>query len=103
MTAHEAAKAANTFMSSLRDQPLSLALVVMNFALIAFVYMQGSIFNTQRADNVKLFIDVQKEVQKLLSQCIVPPPSQFQQRGGLRLFDEEPLASRAPPTLGQTK
>ena len=103
MTAHEAAKAANTFMSSLKEQPLSLALVVMNFALIGFVWMQGTAFNTQRQENVKLFLDVQKEVQKLLSQCIVPPPQQFQQRGEMRLFDEEPIASRAPPTLGQAK
>jgi hypothetical protein len=73
MTAHEAAKAANTFMDSLREQPLSLALVVMNFALLGFVYMQSNQFNSQRADNVKLFTDVQREVQKLLSECIVPP------------------------------
>jgi len=56
VTAHEAAKAANTFMSSLRDQPLSLALVVMNFALIGFVYVQGSIFNTQRAFSFGLLL-----------------------------------------------
>jgi hypothetical protein len=103
MVTQEAAKAASTFMSSLKEQPLSLALVVMNFALIGFVWMQGTAFNTQRQENVRLFLDVQKEVQKLLAQCIVPPPSQFQQRGDLKLFDEQPLASRAPPTLGQAK
>ena len=79
MTAHEAAKAANTFVQSLKEQPLSLALVVMNFALLGFVYMQSNQFNSQRADNVKLFTDVQREVQKLLSECIVPPR---QQRSG---------------------
>lgn len=80
MVAAEAGKAANTFVQSLKDQPLSLALVVMNFALLGFVYMQSNQFNSQRADNVKLFTDVQREVQKLLSECIVPPR---QQRGQL--------------------
>lgn len=74
----DAAKAANTFVNSLKEQPLSLALVVMNFALIGFVYVQSNQFNAQRADNVKLFTEVQREVQKLLSECIVPPR---QQRG----------------------
>jgi hypothetical protein len=74
MTMGEVGKAANTLMSSLREQPLSLALVVMNFALIGFIYVQGKAFNSQRADNVRLFVEVQRDVQKLLSQCIVPPP-----------------------------
>lgn len=92
----EMGQAANTFMGSLKEQPLSLALVVMNFALIGFVWMQGTAFNTQRQENVKLFLDVQKEVQKLLSQCIVPPPQQFQQRGDLRSDDEPPLPRPRP-------
>lgn len=79
MVTGDAAKAANTFMQSLKEQPLSLALVVMNFALIGYVYVQGNQFNTQRSDNVKLFTDIQREVQKLLSECIVPPRGQ--QRG----------------------
>ena len=58
----------------LKGQPLVLGLLLVIFALIGFVYLQSSQFNTARAENVKLFIDVQKEVQKLLSQCIVPPP-----------------------------
>ena len=68
---------AHSVVDSLKSQPLALALVVMNFALIGFVYYQSSIFNTQREANVKLFVEVQREVQKLLSQCIIPPPSQY--------------------------
>lgn len=74
-------KVALSFMDSMRTEPLSLALVVMNFALIGFVYVQSNQFNSQRADNVKLFTDVQREVQKLLAECIVPPAPQRQQRG----------------------
>ena len=59
----------------LKAQPLMLGLLLVIFSLIGFVYLQSSQFNTQRAENVRLFLDVQKEVQKLLSQCIVPPPT----------------------------
>jgi CHASE3 domain sensor protein len=92
MVGDGAVQAANTFMQSLKEQPLSLALVVMNFALLGFVYMQSNQFNNQRADNVKLFTDVQREVQKLLSECIVPPR---QQRGQL---PEDP---NAPTNISQ--
>jgi membrane-anchored glycerophosphoryl diester phosphodiesterase (GDPDase) len=78
MVTGEAAKVATGFMHALQNEPLSLALCIMNFSLIGFVYFQSVQFNSQRADNVKLFTDVQREVQKLLSECIVPPR---QQRG----------------------
>ena len=74
-------KAAGGFTRAMQNEPLSLALCVMNFALIGFVYFQSSQFNTQRADNVKLFTDMQREVQKLLTECIVPPKNQ---RGDLQ-------------------
>src|SRR4029077_5290759 len=90
MMIHATGKAAVGFVDALKTQPLALALVVMNFALIAFVYYQSSQFNSQRADNVKLFTDVQREVQKLLAECIVPPPQQRQQRG---LLNAEPSQS----------
>jgi hypothetical protein len=78
MVAGETAKVATGFVKALQDEPLALALCVMNFALIGFLYVQSNQFNTQREGNVKLFTDVQREVQKLLSECIVPPR---QQRG----------------------
>jgi membrane-anchored glycerophosphoryl diester phosphodiesterase (GDPDase) len=85
-------KAAGNFMEVMKSQPLSLALVVMNFALIGFVYFQSAQFNNQRVDNIKLFIQVQSEVQKLLSQCIIPPPVQ---RGDLDL--KLPTSETLPP------
>jgi hypothetical protein len=67
-------KVAGGFMQTLQNEPLVLALCFMNFALIGFVYYQNASFNTQREANVKLFVQVQTDVQRLLSQCIVPPP-----------------------------
>ena len=55
-------------------EPLVLALIVMMCALIGFMYYQNASFNSQREANVKLFVAMQTEVQKLLSQCIVPAP-----------------------------
>jgi len=52
-----------------------LGLLLVVFALIGLLYFQSAQFNDQRAENVKLFVSVQGEVQKLLSQCIVPPPA----------------------------
>jgi membrane-anchored glycerophosphoryl diester phosphodiesterase (GDPDase) len=72
----EAGKVAGNFLDVMRAQPLVLGLLLVIFALIGFVYLQSAQFNTARAENVKLFVQVQSEVQKLLSQCIVPPPPQ---------------------------
>jgi hypothetical protein len=73
---HTTGQAAVGFVDAMKTQPLALALVVMNFALIGFVYYQGATYNTARAENVKLVVAMQTEVQKLLSQCIIPPPPQ---------------------------
>ena len=67
-------QAAMGFMDAMKSQPLALALVVLSFALIGLLYFQSAQFTTQRKENVALFVEVQREVQKLLSQCLVPPP-----------------------------
>jgi hypothetical protein len=67
-------KAAAGFVDAMKGQPLVLALIVIAFALVGLLYYQSALFNTQRQENVKLFVAMQGEVQKLLSQCIVPPP-----------------------------
>lgn len=68
-------KIATGFMDVFRQQPLALALCILSFALIGLLYLQGTSFTQQRRENVALFVQVQTEVQKLLSQCIIPPPS----------------------------
>ena len=42
------------FVESLRTQPLSLALVAMNLALLVFVYYMASAISAERTDMVKL-------------------------------------------------
>ena len=60
------------FIEAMHGMPLVLSLCVMNFALLGFLYYQNASFNTQREANVKSFVQVQSEVQKLLSQCAIP-------------------------------
>ena len=66
-------KAAAGFVDAMKGQPLVLALIVISFGLVGLLYYQSSMFNHQRQENVKLFVAMQAEVQKLLSVCIVPP------------------------------
>jgi hypothetical protein len=72
----EAGKVATGFIDALAREPLALALSVICFALIVFMFFQNDSFNDQRKANVQLFVTMQSEVQKLLSQCIVPVPTQ---------------------------
>jgi hypothetical protein len=74
----EAGKVAGGFVSALAREPLALSLSVICFALILFMFYQNASFNDQREANVKLFVAMQSEVQKLLSQCIVPAPEKRQ-------------------------
>jgi membrane-anchored glycerophosphoryl diester phosphodiesterase (GDPDase) len=67
-------KAAAGVVTALGDQPLVLALIVVCLMLAGLLYYQSAIFSAQRQANVALFVDVQKETQKLLSQCIIPAP-----------------------------
>lgn len=68
----EGAKAAGTFMEALRSQPLSLALVVMNLALIGFLYYEHANLNSERKGELDLLYQNRQEVAVLLAQCHWP-------------------------------
>ena len=76
MTMLPTGKAVSGFVDAMRGMPLVLALCVMNGALIGFAYYQSHAFNSERKNNIVLMTDMQREAQKLLSQCIVPPSRQ---------------------------
>jgi hypothetical protein len=59
-------------VSIFKTSPLTLSLMVMNFALLGFVYWQSLQFNTQRSENVKLFVDQTSKFNDMLAKCIVP-------------------------------
>jgi hypothetical protein len=69
----EGARAAGTFMTIMKEQPLSLALSVMNIALIALIWWFTTKQIEVRNHDLELYFAHQKETSILLSRCIVPP------------------------------
>jgi hypothetical protein len=74
--AEEFGKATGGFIDSMKAQPLALALVVMNFALLGFMFWNTHELNAQRERATKMFVDANTETEKLLANCV--PTSDFQ-------------------------
>jgi hypothetical protein len=68
----EGARAAGTFMTIMKEQPLSLALSIMNIALIALIWWFTTKQIEVRNHDLELYFAHQKETSLLLSRCIVP-------------------------------
>ena len=63
---------ATGFMEALKREPLSLALVVMNLAMLAFFYFLLTTVAAQREREIGLLYADKKEVRELLAKCVVP-------------------------------
>jgi phosphatidylglycerophosphatase A len=63
---------ATGFMESLKREPLSLALVLMNLCLLLFFYIILEKVADQRKYEVGLLYADHKEVRDLLAKCVVP-------------------------------
>lgn len=78
------AQLAGSVVDSLKSQPLSLALVVMNVALLVFFYFILSTVSGQREREINQLHQEQKEVRELLAKCAVraisPPIGEFPER-----------------------
>ena len=114
----EGAKVVGGFMEALKREPLSLALVVMNLALLAFFYVLLTRVADQREREIGLLYADKKEVRELLAQCVVPDrrtelpalniwpppprtwPTDVKPSGGSRLKDQAP--SDGVPQNGET-
>lgn len=68
----EGLKVAAGLIESLKSQPATLAMILMSFGLLGYVYYEAHSFNVGRQEMLKLFLDQQRDVQKLLANCIVP-------------------------------
>lgn len=71
----ETGQTVRSFFDSMKDQPLALALVVVVVLLIGYIYYQGIATTNARRANVEAIITWQKDVQILLSRCVVPRTS----------------------------
>lgn len=70
----EVGKAVGGFMGIMGREPLSLALVVMNLALLGYMFYETRTVHSGRLETVKIMLEMQKEVQQLLAKCVVPTP-----------------------------
>lgn len=84
----EAGKAAGSFIDALKREPLSLALVVMNLALLLFFYVLLTAVAAQREREIGLLYADKKDVRELLAKCVVP---QSDRRSGKSLLPLPPL------------
>jgi hypothetical protein len=66
----EAGKTARSVVEVMKESPLSLALVVMNFALVGFLFYSGSTTLDQRSAMSKMIIDWQRETGTILGGCV---------------------------------
>lgn len=66
----EVGKATNVFMQIMKDQPLSLALVIMNVLLLGiFFYVIQTATKTRHEEMDRIFL-AQSETNKLLYNCV---------------------------------
>jgi hypothetical protein len=68
----EGSKVATGFIDALKKEPLSLALVLMNVALLVFFYVLLTTVSKQREHEIGLLYADKKEVREMLSRCVVP-------------------------------
>jgi hypothetical protein len=65
---------AGSIVDGLKSNPLCLAFLAMNMALLALLAYIAYAGSERRAREVQLIYDNEKEVREMLSKCIVPGP-----------------------------
>jgi hypothetical protein len=66
----EVSKQVGNFFHVLKEQPLSLALVIMNFLLVAYLFYSGSQMLKQRAETTKMIVSWQEKTDMLMASCV---------------------------------
>lgn len=75
MALNEGGKAAHTFFEALKNEPLVLALCVMNVLLLGYLYYQGVVAHDERKTEMAMLYENRTEMAKLLFQCTPPSPA----------------------------
>lgn len=68
-------EAAHSFIDALKSQPAVLALIVVVFVLLGFIYYQTSTYESSRRSAVDALLRQQNETQQLLLRCFQPTPT----------------------------
>jgi hypothetical protein len=92
----EGSKVILSWTDSLKREPLSLALVLMNLALLGFFWLILNAVAQQREREVKLMYEDKKEVRELIAKCIVPEKPQQRSELAKPLDETVPLPKPKP-------
>ena len=71
---HEAGETARSALSIFREQPFTLAMVLLNFAMLGFLYVYSVHSEEERKESLRLLYDNRKFVGDLLARCNLPTP-----------------------------
>lgn len=76
----EAGRTARGIVAAFKRDPLTLAMVLMNLALVGLLYLQAGFAREEHNHDIELLYSNRSEVAQLLARCnfIVPPPGQQQ-------------------------
>ena len=73
---HEAGETARSAIAIFREQPFMLAMVLLNLALLGFLYYSGVTANNERRRELELLYENRKFVGELLAtKCYPAPPA----------------------------
>ena len=70
----EAGETARSALSVFREQPFMLAMILLNFGLLVYLYYTGVVANAERRRELELLYENRKFVGQLLAQCYPAPP-----------------------------
>jgi hypothetical protein len=71
---HEAGETARTALDVFRTQPFLLAMILIDIALLGFLYYQGVNYNQERRRELELLYENRKIVTDALRNCYPAPP-----------------------------
>jgi hypothetical protein len=60
-------------VGALKQQPLVLALVIMNLALLGFLYYSGVVAHNERSEQAKMLSENRNAIAELLTSCRKSP------------------------------
>jgi len=81
----EGGKVATGIIETFKSQPMMLALVLINLALLALLYWTAEKQSSLRSHDVEIMSEQQHKALELLSRCVVPKPQSL-------IFPIKPLA-----------
>ncbi len=93
----EVGKTARGFIDSMKEQPLALALCLMNAGLLVLFYMIMDRVSDTRLREMGLMYEEQKEVRQLLSNCVVQKQTFQLQSETSKPFVLLPLTKQGQP------